>query len=812
MLDRTAISPLSLADSVITLRMPAHDNGYAIINVGGACVRFLYLPPRLQDIPPGFITTVAGIGSYGGEYGPATSAWFPLAWGMALDRAGLLYFADTNNNRIMRVRADGTLEPFAGNGTKNGPKPSASTPALNVSINFPRSIAFDSRGNLIVPDDSFYLWRIDPNGVAEIIAGTGQQATSAPEGVPARETAIGQPSYVAVDPDDNIYFLDWPNARVRKIDRSGVLSTVAGNGTYGFSGDGGPATAAQFSQRFNDDGGLAIDRAGNILLVDLPNNRVRRIIRTTGIIETIIGPAVSGQQLDVLRGIAVSANDEIYFSNATTIYRRAADGTITPVVNGGEGFSEDGARAPGAKIGTVYALLVDPAGNLLYADAEVPRVRKIDRITNQISTLAGSGPHIFGEGGPAVAANASIQGLAFLPTGELILAGFNGLFEIDGSGRLIRIAGSGLPGPLFDVPALNARMNSPASVTFSSAGIFDVAGIWISRIDRDGILRHTAAKPGSCGFAGDGGSAVDALLCQAWDAVRDPSGNLVIADTNNNRIRRVDASGVITTIVGSGPPNGLERYGAGSSAGDGGKAIDARINTPYGVTFDDAGNLLICEAPGRGTGIRRVDANGIISTLAPFGCTKLTWAFGNLYTVVGRVTRVSRAGRVTELTARGDGFSGDGGPASLAHIEANTQATAVAADEEGNLFFNDGNNLRVRVIRYGAVLAPPDATIRALTYGSTIQATVLDSAGEPAEGVRVDFISPSSGPSCHFPNNANAIGVVTDTNGVATTSCVPDCLGNGSFAVTARPLTANASASVTMADVSGPCRRRAVRH
>ena len=796
--------------------MPQHANGFAIVGIansaGSAFGRFLYLPPRLQDLPAGYITTVAGIGTYGGEYGPATEAWFPLSIGMAIDPSGRLYFTDTNNNRVLRIRTDGTLEPFAGNGHGGGQNPPGKMAALDASITFPRSIAFDSHGRLIVPDDQGYLWRVDPNGEAEVIAGTGQgrTVTPLPEGIPALGATIGQPAWVAVDAGDNIYFLDWTNARVRRIDTNGLLTTFAGNGTFGFSGDGGPATSAQFSELSNDDGGLAFDHAGNLLLVDKANHRIRRIDRAARTIDTIVGPSINGLTLNDLRGIAVGSADEIYFSNAAGLYVRTADGTISTLSSGKPGFSPDGARLPDAPLGEIYALLVDRSGNLLYSDANVARLRKIDLTTKQISTLAGSGPRVFGEGDSALAAAASTNGLAILPTGELVMSwwiGTGGLFKIDAQGRLIRIAGSGVFGPLFDVPALEATIASN-SVSVARDGTIDVGGIWMARIDSTGFVRHTAAVPGACGFSGDGGPAVNASTCQAWDAIRDPAGNLVIADTNNNRIRRVDAStGMITTIVGSGVPNGFERYGAGTSCGDGGPATSACINTPYGVTYDDAGNLLICEAPGVGTGIRRVDRSGTISTLARFGCTKLTWAFGNLFTVAGYVARVSRSGEITALSPRGDGFSGDGGPAALAHIEANTQGTGIAVDAEGNLFFSDGNNFRVRAIRYGAVLAPSGSTIQATASGSTIRAVVSTSAGRPAEGVRVEFAPPSGGASCILSSPF----AITDANGVASVSCTSNCVP-GTYSVTASPLTASSTASVSFTNGGGPCRRRAARH
>lgn len=791
--------------------MPPHTNGYAIVGVTAGAnnttyARFLYLAPLLQDLPPGFITTVAGIGSYGGEYGPATSASFPLSLGMAIDAAGQLYFADTNNNRILRIRSDGILEPFAGNGSSSGPRPAAPTPALDVSITFPRSIAFDSGGNLIVPDDGAWLWRVDHNGIAQIIAGTGQFATSAPEGVLARETAIGQPSFVALDRDDNIYFLDWPNARVRKIDHNGILTTFAGNGSYGFGGDGGPAALAQFAERSNDDGGLVFDHAGNLLLADVGNHRIRRILKATGAIETIIGPDINGHTLDNVRGLAVGPNDEVYFSNAAELYKRSADGTITTLATGKRGFSPDGAKLPQASLGLIYALLVDRDGNLLYSDSDVARLRKIDLTTNQISTVAGSGPRVFGEGGPANAATASVSGLAFLPSGELAMSWFTGtggLFKIDRAGNLVRIAGSGVSGPLFDVPALDATLGA-LSVSVSHDGTIDMAGSWISHIDAGGIVRHTAGQPGQCGFSGDGGKAVDAFLCQAWDAVRDASGNVFIADTNNNRVRRVRASdGTIETVAGSGPVNGLERYGTGSYCGDGGPATSACLNTPYGLAFDDAGKLLVCE----GGRIRRVDQSGVIQTLATTFCTKLAWAFGSVFSVgADNLARTSRSGHVTLLTAPGIGFSGDGGPASQAHIEANLQGGGVAVDAEGNLFFNDCNSQRIRAIRFGAVLAPPDSTIQAAAAGSTIRATVFKSTGEPAEGVRVDFSAPPSGATCTL----SSAFAITDVNGVAAVVCTPNCIA-GTYNVRAQPLTATSVASVSFTNGDGPCRRRAVR-
>lgn len=711
---------------------------------------------------------------------------------------------DPGHNRVFRIR-NGILETVVGNGLNDGLNAISGLSALDTRVSFPRSAAFDSKGNLYVPDTSHYLWRVTPAGIAEIVAGNGNERFSG-DGGPARLAEVGHLNYVAVDAGDNVYFIDWSAARIRRIDTNGIVSTVVGTGTYGFSGDGGPATSARFNLVFPDNGGLAIDRDGNLLLLDHDNQRIRRIDRNTQVITTVIGPTVNGQRMDNMRSMAVSPSNEIYFTNAAVIYRRAADGAITQLSNGTPGFTEDGGAFATAKLSIITAMTFDRSGNLYFTDDGVHRVRTVDT-TGKIVTVAGLGPGSLGEGGPAIAAALLGAGvdLDFLPSGELAISDVNRLHKIDGNGNLVRFAGSGLPSPIEGVPAAAASIN-PSSVSVKADGTVDMAGnIAVYRIDPDGIVRHVAGKPGKCDFSGDGGPAVDAGLCQAFDARRDAQGNLFIADSNNNRVRRVDHStGVITTIVGSGPVNGLERYGFGTTCGDGGPATAACINTPYGLAFDDDGNLYIEENEHN---VRKVDRAGIITTLAQVGGTKLRWAFGNLFMIHGNaLSRVSPTGLVTQLTANGIGFSGDGGPVGKAHVQTLGQSDGVAVDAEGNLYFSDGNNLRVRAVRYGAVLAPPGSIIEASASGS-IHATVFDSRGDRAAGVRVEFSVPSSGPSC-TPSSPFAI---TDRNGEITVSCASNCI-NGSYAITALLLGTSTTTSVGMTN-SGPCgRRRSARH
>jgi streptogramin lyase len=358
--------------------------------------------------------------------------------------------------------------------------------------------------------------------------------------------------------------------------------------------------------------------------------------------------------------------------------------------------------------------------------------------------------------------------------------------------------------PLYPV-GINAEADGAIEITQRSTFL---------RIEANGLASVLGEANPTCGYSGDGGSFRQALLCQAWDFVRDRDGNIFIADTNNNRIRRVDAkTNVITTVAGNGGPvSGLEGYGRGTTCGDGGPAIDACINTPYGMAFDDVGNLYVSEQ----TGIRRIDGSGAITTFvrkqAPValgGITKLAFFRGCLYFAAGGLWRVDPRGVLTQIVpGTGSPVSiGDGGPAGSARTNTGGQAAGIAVDDDGNLYFADTANHRIRAVRNGAYLAPLDATVSASASDGIIRATVADGRRQPAPNVRVDFVAPAFGATCTL----SAPFAITDRNGVATVSCTPNCAG-GTYQVTARPLDAAAVASVSFTNVPVPCRRHSARH
>jgi sugar lactone lactonase YvrE len=822
-LDGTSLTTDSQSATRVVVTMPAHDNGFVVLTLrngsGAAQAEYLYVPPKLSEIPAGYITTVAGIGAYTRLYGPAINSNVN-AGSLALDAAGKLYIADGHNARVFRVNLDGTIEPFAGTGNNSGVSGNGG-PALDADLFPPRAVTFDGRGNLYISGDRCELRRVDANGIITTIAGNGTCGFSGDNG-PSVNARIASPTWMAADRDD-FFFIDFTyvvtpesggprdSVRIRRIHLDdGILSTVAGNGTIGFSGDGGPAVNASFNfgPRSVDAGSLALDPQGNIYVVDAGNGRIRRIDRATGIINTFHVVA-EGEAT----WLTFDAIGNAYYAAANQIVKLNANGDkVTSYGNNTRAFSPDGTPIGSGSI-SPSSIVVEHSGNVIYSSLGINRIRRLNFATGLLETVAGIGPSILGENGPALetVAGAGVEGsgLIFDRNGDLLLGdtGSGRLRRLMSDGTLKTIAGTGsFIGSLTDgLPATQASVY-PVGLAVDSRGGIDVTNRSdVVRIDAGGLLFHTTTRDVSrCVLEGDGGPSLSATVCQPWDVLRDSNDNLLIADTNNNRIRRVDAkTSIITTIAGNGGPlSGYERYGFGTDCGDGGQAFDACINTPYGLARDDAGNLFVATLHH----IRRIDDHGVISTLADRnGVTKIAYSRGFLYAGLTRFD--TRNGAVTAIAGGGTGaLIGDGGPARQARAGSGGQGTGIAIDAEGNYYFVDTANRRIRAIRYGTLLAPKDATLELSVTGGGIRARVLDGSQQPAPSVRVDFAVPQSGPSCTL----SAPFAITDPNGVATVTCVPNCIG-GTYEVTVTPLTSG-SRSVPMTNAAGPCRRRAVRH
>ena len=816
-LDGVPIPPLAQSDTEVRLQMPRHDNGYAALQIGKATAEFVYVPPKLEELPAGYITTVAGVGTFVREYGPATES-MASGVGIAYSTNGALYVASPGQARVYRV-VDGMIERFAGIGTSVSSAGGSGDggDARNAYLSFPRSVAIDGDGNCYIPDVDGRIRKVGPDGIISTIAGDGTRGFSG-DGGPARLARVDEPSFMAVDADD-IFFIDANNLRIRRIHRAdGFISTIAGTGERGFSGDGGPSTQAKIDTGDPDRGSLTLASNGDVYFLDAGNRRVRKIDRHSGIIDTVY-VLPPGDGAHGTGGIALDSAGNLYVSLDGEI--RVLDSSGRTIATYGQagimGFSEDGTPAASARYGQIQTLTVDPTGSIVYSDNSLQTVRRINRATGRIETLVGMAPRLIGETGPALRSVFTVLGdIDFAPDGRLLVAnpGEYRLRAIDRDGNISTIAGNGASfGPAEGARATTTGL-VPLSIFVRPDGALDLTlWMWVWELPSDGTLHKVAGRdPGCPPISGDGGPARAATLCQPFDAIRDRDGNLFIADTNNNRIRRVDArTGVMTTFAGNGGPvNGFENWNHGQYCGDGGPAFNACLNTPLGLAFDPAGNLYVSETySGR---IRRIDRFGTITTFAHdvFVTQMKIDAAGFLYGVnVDRVVRLDPSGKVTVLVGgNGIGFSGDGGPALAARInDSFGQSVGVAIDTEGNLFFVDTLNQRIRAVRYGAVLAPPGATVRATAAGSAIRAIVVDANGAPAPSVRVDFAAPASGASCALSNPF----AITDPNGVATVSCTSNCV-EGTYSVSARPLTAGSVATVSLTNRAGPCRHRSVRH
>lgn len=824
-IDRKPVVHELRTESEIRFRTPAHDNGFAVLAVrdagGVAHAEYLYVPPALRELPPGFITTVAGIGAYTRSHGPALAANIGIGT-LAFDAAGTVYIGDTGGNRVYRLRTNGTIEVFAGTGLPGSDGDGGL--AIDARVDYPRGIAFDGAGNAYLGGDRCELRRVRPDGIIETVAGDGTCGFSGDGGL-AKNARIASPTWIAADGSD-VFFVDFTyvvepgsggprdSVRIRRIHLSdGRISTFAGSGAIGFSGDGGSATQASFDFgiRSIDAGALALDPQGNVYIADAGNGRIRRIDRATGIIGTFHVPA-EGE----VNWLTFDRAGNLHYAAGKRIVKVSAQGTVLGSWGsaGLAAFVPDRASAATSVL-SASAILVGDDNNILYADGAINRLRRIVATTGLIASVAGIGPAILGENGPAIEtilANASGEGidLAFAPGGELLIGDAPSfrLRALRSGGNLTTIGGTGGFFGSFDeaVPATAVSIY-PIGISVDAAGAIDVTNRSnLVRIETTGLLyRNSHPDVSACVLEGDGGPMRQARVCQPMDVLRDPHGNLYIADTNNNRVRRANAgTNIVSTVAGNGGPvSGFERYGFGSHCGDGGPAFDACLNAPWGIELDDDGNLFISEV-GR---IRKVTPGGTISTFVEKnGTSKLLFRNGYLY---AGTDRFDRRGAVTQVAGRNpqNPLLGDGGPALEARTSATGTAVGVAIDGEGNYFFADVGHRRIRAVRYGAVLAPPGARIEVTREGSLLRARVYDAVGQVAPSVRIEFSAPLSGATCRLSSTF----AITDRDGEATVSCDPGCIA-GSYQVMVRPVNGTAFAAIPSTNAGSPCRRRAARH
>jgi trimeric autotransporter adhesin len=358
------------------------------------------------------ITTIGGNGvvGYSGNGGPATDAELDTPNGMGIDAAGNVYSANTTSNCITKISTSGILTIVAGIGGIRGYNGDGG-PATAAELYGPNEVTFDKPGNMyIVERYNNDVRMVNTSGIISTVAGSGNSTWSG-DGGPATAAGINDPGGVAVDNKGNIYIAEYGSSVIRKVNASGIISTIAGQvGNPGYNGDGIAATSAQINMAI----GIAVDTTGNVYIGDNYNNRVR-IINTSGIINTLAGngnAAFSGDggpataaELNWPDHLFIDKNQNLYFGDWSNDRVREINtsGIISTVAgNGASGFTGDGGPATAAELRGPSGVVVSLAGNVYIDDISNSRVREIIFHNSEgINTITPASESIFVSPNPA---------------------------------------------------------------------------------------------------------------------------------------------------------------------------------------------------------------------------------------------------------------------------------------------------------------------------------------------------------------------------------------------------------------------------
>ena len=588
----------------------------------GLCIFSLLRQPTRNAANSYIIQTVAG-SDFAADGPSALAAIFSQTEGIAIDGSGTIYIADADDNRVRKINPNGSIQTVAGTGVAGFAGDGGSSNAAMLS--HPYGVAVDAQGNLYIADlGNGRVRKISPGGTIATVAGGGTITPGGNgDGGLATSVQLLEPRNIAVTPDGTLYISDFAAQRVYRVTPGGILTTLAGTGSAGFSGDGGASQLAQL----NSPAGLAFDSTGALYIADSANNRIRRVYQ--GIITTVYnvtgptGIAISptgalyiaasgylGTQFKAIGGIpsardvTLDRSSNVYATTDQYVYKVTSSGTVTTVAGSGAEpyFAGDNGAATAARLHGPFGLAVDDAGNWYIADTANNRIRKIAP-TGIITTIAGTGDAgSKGDNGSATLAqlngprsvacdsqhniyiadsgNNSIRkitpgGVIQTVAVQLAVAlndpeyvatdSQNSLYIADtGNSRVLKVASSGLV-------SIVMLVLSPSAVTVDGSG-----NIYVST--PKGILKITPG--GALSTVLDGLNSPRGLAVTA-------TGDLIVADTGANVVRRLSSTGVLSTIAGTG---------AAGFSGDGLPASTAQLNSPADLVVDLTGAIWIADS------------------------------------------------------------------------------------------------------------------------------------------------------------------------------------------------------------------------
>ena len=665
-------------------------------------------------------------------------------------------------------------QPYVISTVAGGVGPPTPIAGVNAGVGAVSGIAVDGAGNVYFSSGLACVFKLDSKGTLTLFAGDCRPGYAG-DGGPATSAQVFKPAGLATDSSGNVYIADaYPSDRIRKVSPSGIITTFAGSGISGYSGDGGPATSAamEITGPPPNSSSLATDPSGNVYVAEWSSQRIRMISASTGIITTVAG-------------------------------------------NGKSGFSGDGGPATSAELRYPTGVAVDAQGNLYIADTENYRVRKVTS-AGVITTVAGTGSSgAAGDGGAAVNATLDPYSIAIDTAGNLFITDTTNarVRKISTAGVITTVAGGG-PGGSFSFggdggPATSANLNQPLSAAVDSAGnlyIADQNNFRVRKVSTTGTITTVAGN--GTAFSGDGGPATSAQLYFSSGVAVDPAGNLYIGDTDNHRVRKVSASGVITTLAGNGSVPASTGGAPGPAPGAGGPATSAPLYSPIGVALDSAGNVYFSDyATDR---VHKVSSAGIITTVAGNGTLGSSGdggqavnaqlgapegialdSGGNLYiaeTQTRKVRKVSPAGIISTVAGNGvQGYTGDGGPAVNAALN---EPIFVAVDSNGGLYIADLFACVVRKVT-------PDGTISTFAGNGNCNPSAVGGDGGPATsasfapyGIAVDaagdlFIADDATVRIRMVSAAS--GIMSTIAGQSILDGFPgNCSGDGGIATQAQ--------------------------
>ncbi len=568
---------------------------------------------RRVDLKTGLIQTIAGNGlsGYYGDGGPAILASLNSPSAITVNN-NQVWFVDYNNLRVRYFNVGfGNITTVAGNGAYGTGSTGDAGPGSIASLYVPLSVAFNPTNNSLYIGTYYRVRKVTPasGGTISTVAGIGVGGGYSGDGGLATLAKIYVASGLVVDPSGNVFFSDAYNYRVRRIDYSSLkITTVAGTGVYGYSGDNGPAMAADISAVQ----GLSLAGNDDMILADQNNGVVRKVNAITRVITTVAGGNIGGGgQADNFplqspqAMVPISGGDILVADNGARIWRYNASTKMMSAFlgTGASGWSGDWAGPPtsptpltAVTLTYVGAMAKDASGAVYFADGDNFVVRKINAAFTSVSQFAGTGSEASGpDGVTATTCDLGyVYGLACAPGKVYIVDGENSLIRVVDTTTDIITTVTGQGGSGYkDVDLANSLFNGMSGITVDVLGDLYVADTYnhvIRKVDLTNSLVSTVAGlgPSQAGYRGDGGLATAAALNSPRSLWFDVLGNLYIADSGNNRVRKVDKlTGIITTVAGSG----LQGF-----SGDGGGSLLAQLYSPGQGFLDTANDLVFLDS------------------------------------------------------------------------------------------------------------------------------------------------------------------------------------------------------------------------